>query len=651
MCGIALIVSGIRIETSWLPLDSTSSTRKTEKLLFSFDDLKAALRRRGPDSVCAKKLILQSEENLISSFSDDGVSSSERDNADDIHTAKLHFFGAALQLRGIQPLIQPLVDTSGNILVYNGEIFGGFHLESDCNDTEFLMRTLGECCSCASCSAGLCVECGKSSVVGVLSTIKGPWAIIYWQDSSRTLWFGRDGFGRRSLLVHWPTEDDSTFLLSSVSPVSPVQQATEDEIRNGIGCLSYWEELPCGIYSLHVDVSKSGGYLVAEVKMHEYANCMLTELIKWDRISVEPSSEDLKTCCHKLSRGQRSIYQASSESVPNETDSVQSAVPVSAHILLDALKESVLRRTSLYTIYQAVISGIRQEEFVPVAILFSGGLDSMILAALLDKCLDPHYEIDLLNVSFDGHLAPDRQSAKAGLNELRRVAPSRKWRLVEIDADLSDLVFETSHVVSLINPANTYMDLNIGIALWLASGGDGWVSDANTSDNDDNHVRTKYKSNAKILLVGSGADEQCAGYGRHRTSYRRGSWLGLHEEMRLDMQRIWRRNLGRDDRCIADNGKEARFPFLDEDVIRLLLNIPLWEVANLDQPIGIGDKKILREVAKLLGLYEAAVLPKRAIQFGSRIARESNRKNFGSNRAANQASAGSVRISSKSNFC
>ncbi|XP_022638895.1 asparagine synthetase domain-containing protein 1 isoform X2 [Vigna radiata var. radiata] len=595
MCGIALIVSGIRIDTSCLPFDSTSSTRKTEKLLFSLDDLKSALRRRGPDSVFAKKLLLQSEENLISSFTDNGVSSSERDNADDIHTAKLHFFGATLQLRGINPLIQPLVDASGNVLVYNGEIFGGFDLESDCNDTEFLMRTLGECCSCASCSAGHCVECGRSSVLGVLSAIKGPWAIIYWQDSSRTLWFGRDGFGRRSLLVHWPTEDDSTFLLSSVSPVSPVQFAPEDETHNGIGCFSYWEELPCGIYSLHVDVSKPSGYLVAEVKMHGYANSMLTELIKWDRISVEPSSEDLKTCCHKLSRGQRSIHLASSEAVPNETGSVQSAIPVRAQNLLDALKESVLRRTSLYTVYQAVTSGIRQEEFVPVAILFSGGLDSMILAALLDKCLDPNYEIDLLNVSFDGHLAPDRQSAKAGLNELRRVAPSRKWRLVEIDADLSDLVFETSHVVSLINPANTYMDLNIGIALWLASGGNGWVSDANISDNDNNHVRIKYKSNAKILLVGSGADEQCAGYGRHRTSYRRGSWLGLHEEMRLDMQRIWRRNLGRDDRCIADNGKEARFPFLDEDVIRLLLNMPLWEVANLDQPIGIGDKKILRE--------------------------------------------------------
>lgn len=70
--------------------------------------------------MCAKKLLLQSEENLISSFTDDGVSSSERDNADGIHTAKLHFFGATLQLRGINPLVQPLVDASGNFLVYNG---------------------------------------------------------------------------------------------------------------------------------------------------------------------------------------------------------------------------------------------------------------------------------------------------------------------------------------------------------------------------------------------------------------------------------------------------------------------------------------------------------------------------------------------------
>jgi hypothetical protein len=34
-------------------------------------------------------------------------------------------------------------------------------------------------------------------------------------------------------------------------------------------------------------------------------------------------------------------------------------------------------------------------------------------------------------------------------------------------------------------------------------------------------------------------------------------WNALDEEMRLDVQRIWKRNMGRDDRCISDHGKEV----------------------------------------------------------------------------------------------
>ena len=60
--------------------------------------------------------------------------------------------------------------------------------------------------------------------------------------------------------------------------------------------------------------------------------------------------------------------------------------------------------------------------------------------------------------------------------------------------------------------------MNIGIALWLAAGGDGWVH------GQDGH-RYKYKSTSRVLLVGSGADEQCAGYGRHRTKYRLGGYV------------------------------------------------------------------------------------------------------------------------------
>ncbi|KAF8021392.1 hypothetical protein BT93_G1739 [Corymbia citriodora subsp. variegata] len=648
MCGIALIASGIHLH---LDLDPGCSAPATQPLLLSLDDLKGALLRRGPDSLGSKRLLLCSKSSslvnkreIVTSIEDEvtvdsensylateGFSSSFQngetpveEKAFGIHSfvGELLFLGATLQLRGVSPIVQPLVDKFGNILVYNGEIFGGIPVGCDENDAEILSQYLARCCfgsshgdDCSCC----CSSNEEESVPHVLSRIKGPWAIVYWQNSTRTLWFGRDAFGRRSLLVHWPTVEDPQFVLSSVAPTL-VEHSSDLQFENGANQRKYWEELTCGIYSMKIDASILNGHLVGEIKRHEWNNSMVKELINWERAYVEPTAEELF-----LSQG----FGKAPPSVPAEK-------------VLSALRESVLRRTS-HKFFQTTACNFR-ERFSPVAVLFSGGLDSMIIAAILDQCIDPQFDIDLLNVSFDGPSAPDRISARAGKKELGRIAPSRRWRLVEIDADLSNLRSEMKHVMSLIHPANTYMDLNIGIALWLAASGNGLVYEERDNENDEDLQLHNYKSHARIVLVGSGADEQCAGYGRHKTKYKHGSWLGLDEEMRLDMQRIWKRNLGRDDRCISDHGKEARFPFLDEDVIKVLLDIPLWEIADLEQPSGTGDKKILREVARLLGLHEASALPKRAIQFGSRIARESNRKNFGSNRAANQASAGSVTI-------
>jgi hypothetical protein len=53
----------------------------------------------------------------------------------------------------------------------------------------------------------------------------------------------------------------------------------------------------------------------------------------------------------------------------------------------------------------------------------------------------------------------------------------------------------------------------------------------------------------------------------------------------------------------------------------------------MDEPCGQGDKKLLRFVAsELLGLSSCSRLVKRAIQFGSRIAKVANCQNFGSSR-------------------
>lgn len=65
----------------------------------------------------------------------------------------------------------------------------------------------------------------------------------------------------------------------------------------------------------------------------------------------------------------------------------------------------------------------------------------------------------------------------------------------------------------------------------------------------------------------------------------------------------------------------CRFPYLDEDVVSYLNSLPVWEKADLSLPRGVGEKLLLRLTARQLGLGPSAVLPKRAMQFGSRIAK------------------------------
>ncbi len=90
----------------------------------------------------------------------------------------------------------------------------------------------------------------------------------------------------------------------------------------------------------------------------------------------------------------------------------------------------------------------------------------------------------------------------------------------------------------------------------------------------------------------------------------------------MELGRIWRRNLGRDNRVVASHGVAPRYPFLDEEVVSLLSRLKAGVKAELRLPRGAGEKVLLRALAaKELGLPKTACEPKRAIQFGSRIAK------------------------------
>lgn len=89
---------------------------------------------------------------------------------------------------------------------------------------------------------------------------------------------------------------------------------------------------------------------------------------------------------------------------------------------------------------------------------------------------------------------------------------------------------------------------------------------------------------------------------------------------------------------ISGNSIECRFPFLDTDLIYTVTDqVPFRYLTDFDMPRGEGDKILLREVAVSCGLKTSSSFAKKAMQFGSGIAKLSNSTKFESNRKAKAA--------------
>lgn len=287
-----------------------------------------------------------------------------------------------------------------------------------------------------------------------------------------------------------------------------------------------------------------------------------------------------------------------------------------------------------------------------VAILFSGGLDCTVLACIMHTTLPLSQPIDLLNVAFQNPrvvsaaaartphptplaqpispyaLCPDRITGLTSHAELLKTCPNRTWRFVSIDIPYDQTLTHRPRIISLIHPHSTEMDLSIALALYFAARGSGTTLDPLTS------IDIPYTSPAHVLMSGLGADELFAGYTRHATAFARNSYGGLLEELDLDFKRLGKRNLGRDDRVISHWGKEVRYPYLDEGVVKWALTVPVWdkcgfeESSSQDGKKGLEPgKKVLRLVAWKMGMRGVAAEKKRAIQFGARTAKmEEGRK-------------------------
>ncbi|ELP84311.1 asparagine synthetase, putative [Entamoeba invadens IP1] len=249
-------------------------------------------------------------------------------------------------------------------------------------------------------------------------------------------------------------------------------------------------------------------------------------------------------------------------------------------------------------------------ETIPV--LFSGGIDSSMIAYyVLLHCGEKKVELYNMACLYEGTFeSPDRLCARAVLSDLKKIFPTKNFEFIEINAS-EDVILQTSeNIKNVIYPNDTVMDLSITTATTLALISEGLCG---------THT---VRRTSPYVFCGQGADEQLGGYGRHRNALK---YNRLSQELELDFCRLWSRNTERDDRVSKYCKVKCLYPFLENQVVRVIRNIPEKLLVKLELPENEGNKWILREVARKNGMVQCANFKKTAIQFGTRIAKVLNK--------------------------
>jgi asparagine synthase (glutamine-hydrolysing) len=225
----------------------------------------------------------------------------------------------------------------------------------------------------------------------------------------------------------------------------------------------------------------------------------------------------------------------------------------------------------------------RNARLVQPTIAFSGGIDSTLVAHYMKAC-----RVKPRLTCVGGEDSPDIAAAETAADALGLPPRIKTFTATDLDDELDTIL----RSVEEADP----MKIGVAAPLYFVA------LDAATKP-------------CRAIFSGNGSDEAFGGYAKYADEYQT-EGEHVRETMFRDVSRSYEVNLERDWKICSDLSLELRLPFVDPQLTRFALSLPL--AYKLPKTGREPRKIILRQLAKRLGLPDAvAEKPKKAAQYSS----------------------------------